>query len=93
VHTKIDSQYGSLRVVNEPTYSFESQDNVHSYPLEVRLTNGSLTSIRGVELNGSGITVAGAGGGCSAVHERSALVIDDKVYLAVGDHLACMSLV
>jgi hypothetical protein len=26
------------------------------------------------------------------VHERSALVIHDKLYLAVGDHLACLSL-
>ncbi|RKP43366.1 hypothetical protein D7S89_26470 [Trinickia fusca] len=92
MHTEIDTQYGSLRVVNEPMYSFESQDNVRSYPLEVRLANDSLTSIHGVELNGQGIMVVGAGGGCSAVHERSALVIGDRLYLAVGDHVACLSL-
>lgn len=34
----------------------------------------------------------GAGGGCSAVHEHSALEIDDKLYLAVGDSVVCLSL-
>jgi hypothetical protein len=43
-------------------------------------------------LNGGGIIVVGAGGGCSSVHEHSALVLDDKLYLAVGDHVTCLSL-
>jgi hypothetical protein len=92
VHTKIDTKYGSLRIVNEGTYTFKSQDNVRSYPLEIRLSADSLTSIHGVEVNGERVLVVGAGGGCSAVHEHSALVIDDRLYLAVGDHVACLSL-
>lgn len=89
---KIETQFGLLSVVNEPAYSFESQDKVRSYELEVLLTLDRPTSIHGIALNGSGIIVVGAGGGCSSVHDHSALVVDDKLYLAVGDHVACLSL-
>lgn len=89
---QIDTESGLVRIVNEPAYSFGSQDNVRSYPLEVRLSNGSLTSIHAVEINGLGVVVVGAGGGCSAVHEHSAVAIKDRLYLAVGDHVVCLSL-
>ncbi|MBR8185763.1 hypothetical protein KDW54_25580 [Burkholderia ambifaria] len=89
---KLDTQYGLLSVVNEPKYSFESKDNARSYPLEIRLAHDSITSIHGVALNGHDVVVVGATGGCSTVHDRSALVIDGKLYLAVGDQVACLSL-
>lgn len=88
---EIDTQFGILSVVNEPTYSFESQDNVRSYEFEVLLTRDTPTSVHGIALNGSGIMVVGAGGGCSSVHDHSALVLGDKLYLAVGDQVACLS--
>ncbi|WGS53033.1 hypothetical protein LFL96_33215 [Paraburkholderia sp. D15] len=89
---EINTQFGLLNVVNAPAYSFESQDNVQSYELEVLLTQDRCTSIYGIALNGTGIMVVGAGGGCSLVNDHSALVLDDKLYLAVGDHVACLSL-
>lgn len=92
VRMDLDTQYGLITIVDESTYSFGSQDNVHSYPREMRLSNDSLTSIHGLGLNGRSVLVIGAAGGCSAVHEHSAVVIDDKLCLAVGDRVACLSL-
>lgn len=37
------------------------------------------------------MVVFGAGGGCSTVHEHSGLVLDSKLYLAVGDRIVCFS--
>lgn len=31
-------------------------------------------------------------GGCSAVHPRSAAVASDRIFVAVGDHVVCLSL-
>lgn len=36
--------------------------------------------------------VFGAGGGCSSVHEHSAVVLGDDLYLAVGDSIVCLDL-
>jgi hypothetical protein len=88
----METPFGLLSVVNEPGYSFESQDNVRSYEFEVLLTRDRPTSIHGITLNGRGIIIVGAVGGCSSVHEHSAVVLDDKLYLAVGDHVTCLSL-
>jgi len=92
VHMQIHTQSGPVKIVNEPAYSFGSQDNVRTYPLEVRLSDGTLTSVHALELNGLGVVVVGASGGCSAVHQHSAVAIKDKLYLAVGDHVVCLSL-
>ncbi|WDD91209.1 hypothetical protein Bsp3421_001111 [Burkholderia sp. FERM BP-3421] len=78
--------------MNEPAYSFGSADNARTYPIEVRLLAGHPTSAHAVVLDGRGAMIVGAGGGCSAVHARSAVAIDDRLYLAVGDHIACLSL-
>ncbi|MCX4151514.1 MULTISPECIES: hypothetical protein [Paraburkholderia] len=89
---EIDTQFGTVSIVNEPAYSFDSKDNVRTYALEVLLTRDQPTSVHGIALNATGIVVVGADGGCSSVHDRSALVLNDKLYLAVGDHAACLSL-
>ncbi|MDO3521942.1 hypothetical protein [Ralstonia pseudosolanacearum] len=88
----IDTEDGPVVVRNEPTYSFASRDNVRSYKHEIRLKDSSLTSIHGVSLNGDDVVIVGAAGGCSTVHARSAVAINDLLYLAVGDHVACLSL-
>src|SRR5690606_21726812 len=89
---QIHTRYGRIRIVDEPTYSFTSQDNVRAYPRELRLSDDSLTSIHGLELDGQRILVIGATGGRSAVHAHSAVAVDDKLYLAVGNRVACLSL-
>ena len=79
-----------IKIVDDPTYVFGSVDNVRRYKYEMPLASDeSLTSIHGVLLNDEPIVVFGAGGGCSTVHEHSGLVMDSKLYLAVGDHIVC----
>lgn len=87
------TRYGPLHIIDEPLYSFDSQDNPHRYSLEICLANGLPSSIHGIDLNHQRIMVVGAGGGCSTVHQHSALMIDDKLHLAVGDHVVCLSLI
>ncbi|MDZ3992879.1 hypothetical protein [Pseudomonas sp. Teo4] len=88
----LHTDYGLITVTNEPTYSFNSADNRRSYASEIQLTD-SIWSNHGVSLNGDLIVVVGAGGGATDVHAHSALVVEDKLLLAVGDHIACISMV
>lgn len=79
-----------VKIVDDPTYVFGSVDNVRCYKYETLLASDeSLTSIHGVLLNNEPIVVFGSGGGCSTVHEHSGLVMDSRLYLAVGDHIVC----
>ncbi|AMZ73386.1 MULTISPECIES: hypothetical protein [Pseudomonas] len=88
----IQTPYGLITIIDEPTYSFKSTDNTHAYAHQLLLTDGSITSVHGVKQNGENILVIGAGGGCTAIHEHSATAVDDKLYIAVGDRVACLSL-
>lgn len=80
-----------LKIVDEPEYVFGSVDNGRRrYKYEMPLASGELlSSVHGLLLNDEPIVAFGAGGGCSTVHEHSALVLDSKVYLAVGDRIVC----
>jgi hypothetical protein len=81
-----------VKIVDEPTYAFDSVDNARRYKFEIPLvSNQRPTSIHGVILNDEPIVVFGAGGGCSTVHEHSGLVLDSKLYLAVGDCIVCFA--
>lgn len=44
-------------------------------------------------INDEPIVVFGAGGGASAVHEHSALILNSKLYLAIGHNIVCFALV
>ncbi|KVW70243.1 hypothetical protein WK98_10145 [Burkholderia ubonensis] len=92
MHMQLDTQFGVVTIVNEPTYTFRSQDNIRAYPVELLLGNYGPSSVHGVELNRCRVAVVGADRGCTAVHAHSAVAIDDKLYLAVGNHVACLSL-
>lgn len=85
------SPIGIIRVVNEPTYSIGSRDNVRTYPLEMELAPGSRpTSIHGVLLDDASVAVLSNSGGASGVHEHSALFKDGLLYLAIGDSVVCL---
>ncbi len=88
---QIDTRFGTVRIVDEPTYTFGSQDNLRRYPLELCL-DCSVSSVHGVELNECSVMIVGASGGGSSVYPHSAVVLDDKLYLAVGYRVACLSL-
>lgn len=87
----LHTDYGLITVTDEPTYSFNSTDNVRSYTFEIPLTD-SIGSKHGVSLNGERIVIVGAGAGATDVHAHSAVVIDDALLLAIGNHVACISL-
>jgi hypothetical protein len=81
-----------VKIVDEPTYVFGSVDNARRYTYEIPLaSDGTLSSVHGVLLNDEPIVVFGAGGGCSTVHEHSGLILDSKLYLAVGDRVVCFA--
>jgi hypothetical protein len=80
-----------LLLIDEPTYTFGSQDNARSYSAELNLAKESRrTSTHGLFLDGRPRLVIGAAGGCSAVHAHSLAVVAGRAYVAVGDQVVCL---
>jgi len=80
-----------LSLVDEPTYTFGSQDNANTYRAELNLAKESRpTSIHGLFLDGRPHLVIGAAGGCSGVHAHSLAVVAGRAYFAVGDQIVCL---
>ena len=89
----IDYSPNRIEIIDEPTYTFGSVDNVRAYPIEMKLDHDSRpTSIHGVWVDGEPMVILSDGGGCSCVHDHSGLVQNDLLFLAVGRHIACISL-
>lgn len=87
------TELGDVSVINEPTYTFGSSDNVRSYPFEKNLdSESSPVSVHSVFLNENPIAVFGATGGASGVHEHSAVFHNGRLYLAVSDSVVCLVL-
>ena len=86
---RLNSEFGEIEIVDEPTYTFCSQDNPRSYPFELDLSNdGRPNAIHGVLLDGEPVAVFGDYR-CSAVHQHSAIFHKGKVLLAVGGQVVC----
>jgi outer membrane protein assembly factor BamB len=88
----LETREGQVEIVDEPTYSFGSADNLRKYGTEIRLDNAHLNSVHGVRADGKWSAVFGASGGCSGVHQHSAIEVDRHLYLAVGDQVVCLDL-
>jgi len=89
---RLASPAGFIELIDEPTYSFGSADNVRTYPLERNLASGSHAgSTLGVLLDGVPVAVFANGGGASGIHEHSAAFVDGLLYVAVGDSVVCLS--
>ena len=89
----IDCNARRLEIVNEPTYTFGSEDNLRAYQFAKHLDREyAPTSIHGVILDGEPIAVFGDSGGCTGVHANSALVLGDNLFLAVGRHVVCLQI-
>jgi len=84
---------GQVTIVDEPMYSFRSVDNLRTYDAEIRLAGGDFSSIHGVRIDGKWSAVFSATGGRSIVHQHSAIVVDGRLFLAVGDHVVSLNLV
>jgi hypothetical protein len=86
---RIDTEVGEIEVLNEPTYTFDSADNVRSYPFAKILSPGATPlSIHGVLLDGEPLAVFGEGG-WTVVHPHSAVYLDGQIFLAISDSVVC----
>ena len=82
-----------VTLIDEPTYSFGSADNIRRYDTEVDLTGGyTPSSIHGVIVDGRPTMVIGDAGGTSRVHDHSVLIDGDHVYVVVGAHVVKFTL-
>lgn len=89
----IATQFGVVTIVDEPTYSFGSADNVRAYPHSTNLSSPSRpVSVHGILVNEEPLAVFGATGGATGVHAHSAVWLDERLYLAVCDTVICMKL-
>jgi hypothetical protein len=88
----LTTDIGEISVVDERAYTFGSADNTRGYPFAHSLGSEEPVSIHGVLLNGQPLAVFGASGGATGVHEHSALWLNGRFYLAVGDSIVCMTL-
>ncbi|HEY0683790.1 MAG TPA: hypothetical protein VGD45_15765 [Steroidobacter sp.] len=88
---QLQTDVGLIEVVNGPTYTFGSADNVRSYSVTKNFAGVSRpSSIHGLILDGVPIAVFGQAGGASGVHEHSLVYVDGLLYLAVGDSVVCV---
>jgi hypothetical protein len=83
----------TVLMIDEPTYTFGSADNVRTYEHEYDLASPSHhpASKHGI-IAGAVSAVIGAGGGCSAVHKHSLVIVGDHCFVAVGDYVCCLKL-
>jgi len=89
----IVTHLGEVKIVNEPTYSFDSADNVRSYLFSENLcSKSSPVSVHGVLLDEEPLAVFGAAGGATGVHRHSAFWLNECLYLAICDTVVCMGL-
>lgn len=89
----LQSKFGSVELISERAYTFGSVDNVRQYKFEKHFDKQYVPSSRhGVLLNGEPLAVFGSSGGGTGIHDHSAILMNDDIYLAVGNHLACMAL-
>jgi hypothetical protein len=89
----IQGKFGAIELINERAYTFGSVDNVRRYKFEKHFDKEyKPSSIHGVFLNDEPLAVFGSSGGGTGIHEHSAILLNDDLYLAVGNHLLCMTL-
>ena len=82
-----------VQLIDEPSYSFGSADNLRRYDSEVDLTEGCRpSSIHGVIIDDRPTMVIGDAGGTSGVHAHSLLVLGSRIFVAVGAHIVCFTL-
>src|ERR1700730_11235427 len=80
-----------LELINEPTYTPGSADNVRSYAREYDFTDAAYrpSSRHGLVLREGGVVrqscILLAGGGASGVHEHSIAIVDNTCFVAVGE--------
>ncbi|MGJ5204935.1 hypothetical protein [Bradyrhizobium sp. HKCCYLR20261] len=88
----LDTPSGKIRVLDEPSYTFGSTDNLRRYESEYRLDDSTPYSIYGVSIDGKWSVVFGAGRGPTTVHQHSAVELNGRLFLAIGNQVVCLDL-
>jgi hypothetical protein len=84
---------GNVTLLDEFAYCWGKGDKLRSYAQEPDIDPlGGPTSMLGLILNNEPLALFGAGGGGSGVHAHSAVILGDRIFLAVGDSLVCYDL-
>ena len=87
-----------LELIDEPTYTPGSTNNVRSYSIEYDFAHAESrpNSRHGLLLHVYGTLhqscILFAGGGASGIHEHSAVIVGDTCFVAVGDMICSLSL-
>ncbi|MEM7115350.1 MAG: hypothetical protein AAF614_23110 [Chloroflexota bacterium] len=94
---KLRSDKYDICILNEPTYNLRSVDNVYTYEHEYVLSRENhFNSSHGIKIVAEeevlNSCVLVASGGSTGVHDRTAVIVRDYIYLAVGDALSCLKL-
>ena len=71
----LDTPEGQVTILDEPTYSFRSTDNLRTYDTEIHLHNEDLTFVHGVRIDGKWSTILVASGAHTTVHQHSAVAV------------------
>ncbi|WP_454645703.1 hypothetical protein [Bradyrhizobium liaoningense] len=88
----IETSEGQITVVDELTYSFMSADNSRHYDTEICLDREDLSTVHGVRLDEKWSAAFAASGGRTSIHQRSAVEVHGRLYLAVGNRVVCLNL-
>lgn len=87
------SSIGRIRIVEEPQYSFGSADNERKYAREITIGDGDyIGSPYGVLVDDVPAVVLAGGGLMMPIEGRSALVWKERLFIGVGNCVACLSL-
>ena len=90
---KIGTKFGKVSIADEPTYTFGSVDNTIMYPVELQRPAGEIANTaHGVWIEEAPVAIFGTSRGATGVHEHTAIVHNERLYLAVGDCVACLDL-
>jgi hypothetical protein len=85
--------HGLVTVRKERSYLLNRDARLHGYPVAHTLdAEYGLTSIHGILLDDDPIALFGKDGGATGVHAHSALWLDERLYLAIGNAVVCMTL-
>jgi hypothetical protein len=88
------SPVGNIRIVGEDIWTLGWAELAARYPHAINLGSERYrpSSAYGIYVSDCAVVLVGAGGGGTAPHDHSALVLDGKLYLAIGDQISRFAL-
>lgn len=91
---KFELESGCLELIDECVsgYVFGSADNLRRYPQEINLSTDPRPNISvGILLEGRPKLVVGTFGGLTRLHEHSAVLVDEQLFMALAGLILCVN--